>query len=130
GNQIAYALQPYCRRGRTRPNLRSPGLQPPLPREHAPGFPGGEILGATMVEIDVVLTADGEPIILHDLTVDRTTDRHGFVADLSLERIRSLDAGSWFHQHFARTRIPNLVEVPDWARRDEVTTADEIQEEE
>ena len=38
-----------------------------------------------MVEIDVVLTADGEPIILHDLTVDRTTDGHGFAADLSLD---------------------------------------------
>ena len=45
------------------------------------------------VEIDVVLTADGEPIVLHDLTVDRTTDGHGFAADLTLAEIRALDAG-------------------------------------
>jgi glycerophosphoryl diester phosphodiesterase len=81
-----------------------------------------------MVEIDVVLTADGEPIILHDLTVDRTTDGHGFAADLSLERIRSLDAGFWFHQRFARTRIPTLVEVPDWANGEEMRLLVEIKE--
>ena len=128
-NQIAYALEPYCPRGRARPNLRSPGLQPPLPREHAPGFPGRRrSWGATMVEIDVVLTADGEPIILHDLTVDRTTDGHGFAADLSLERIRSLDAGSWFHQRFARTRIPTLVEVLDWANGEGMRLLVEIKE--
>ena len=81
-----------------------------------------------MVEIDVVLTADGEPIILHDLTVDRTTDGHGFAADLSLERIRSLDAGSWFHQRFAGTRIPTLVEVLDWATGEEMRLLIEIKE--
>src|ERR1700732_217965 len=81
-----------------------------------------------MVEIDVVLPADGEPIILHDLTVDRTTDGHGFAADLSLEQIRTLDAGAWFHQRFARTRIPTLVEVLDWANGDGMRLLVEIKE--
>src|ERR1700730_1760959 len=58
------------------------------PENTLPAFRAAKSWGATMVEIDVVLTADGEPIILHDLTVDQTTDGHGFAADLSLERIR------------------------------------------
>ena len=66
------------------------------PENTLPAFQAAKSWGATMVEIDVVLTADGEPIILHDLTVDRTTDGHGFAADLSLEQIRSLDADPGF----------------------------------
>src|SRR6266404_4432793 len=98
------------------------------PENTLPAFRAAKSWGATMVEIDVVLTADGEPIILHDLTVDRTTDGHGFAADLSLERIRSLDAGSWFHQRFARTRIPTLVEALDWANGEEMRLLVEIKE--
>src|SRR6185295_18431107 len=55
-------------------------------------FDAAKAAGATSVEIDVVLTKDGEPIILHDLTVDRTTNGHGFAADLTFEEVRSLDA--------------------------------------
>ena len=60
-----------------------------------------------------MLTADGEPIILHDLTVDRTTDGHGFAADLRLEQIRKLDAGVRFHPAFAGAKIPTLAEALD-----------------
>ena len=63
--------------------------------------------GATTVEIDVVLTADGEPIVLHDLTVDRTTDGSGFAADLGLDHIRSLDAGAGFHPALRRNPRPD-----------------------
>ena len=98
------------------------------PENTLPAFQAAKSWGATMVEIDVVLTADGEPIILHDLTVDRTTDGHGFAADLSLEQIRTLDAGSWFHQRFARTRIPTLVEVLDWANGEGMRLLVEIKE--
>src|SRR5438309_10083574 len=98
------------------------------PENTLPAFQAAKSWGATMVEIDVVLTADGEPIILHDLTVDRTTDGHGFAADLSLEQIRTLDAGSWFHQRFALTRIPTLVEVLDWANGEEMRLLIEIKE--
>ncbi len=64
------------------------------PENTLPALQAAKDWGATTVEVDVVLTAEGEPIILHDLTVDRTTDGQGFAADLSLERIRSLDAGA------------------------------------
>jgi len=98
------------------------------PENTLPAFQAAKSWGATMVEIDVVLTADGEPIILHDLTVDRTTDGHGFAADLSLEHFRTLDAGSWFHQRFAGTRIPTLVEVLDWAKGEKMRLLIEIKE--
>jgi len=98
------------------------------PENTLPAFQAAKAWGATTVEIDVVLTADKEPIVLHDLAVDRTTDGHGFAADFSLERIRSLDAGSKFHPRFAGTRIPTLAEVLDWAKSEEMALLLEIKE--
>lgn len=98
------------------------------PENTLPALRAAKACGATTVEVDVVLTADAEPIILHDLTVDRTTDGHGFAADLGLETILSLDAGAGFHPRFARTRIPTLAEVLDWARREEMGLVLEIKE--
>ena len=98
------------------------------PENTLPALQAAKAWGATSVEIDVVLTADGEPIVLHDLTVDRTTDGCGFAADLSLEQIRRLDAGSGCHLRFAGTPIPKLVEVLDWARHEEMGLFIEIKE--
>lgn len=98
------------------------------PENTLPAFVGAKAAGATTVEVDLVLTADAEPVILHDLTVDRTTDGHGFAADLSLDEIRKLDAGSRFHPSFAGTRIPTLAEVLDWARREDMGVVLEIKE--
>ena len=74
------------------------------PENTLPALQAAKAAGATTVEIDVVLTADGEPIVLHDLTVDRTTDGHGFAADLSLEQIRRLDAGVGFRSRLRRNQ--------------------------
>jgi glycerophosphoryl diester phosphodiesterase len=63
-------------------------------------------LGADMVELDVHLCATGEPVVIHDDTVDRTTDGSGRVRDLSLEDLRRLDAGGG-------ERVPTLVDVID-----------------
>jgi glycerophosphoryl diester phosphodiesterase len=98
------------------------------PENTLPAFEAAKAFGATSVEIDVVLTADGEPIVLHDLTVDRTTDGHGFAADLTFEQIRALDAGSAFHPRFAGTKIPSLREALDWAKREEMGIVLEIKE--
>lgn len=62
--------------------------------------------GRDFVEIDLQLTADGFPVLMHDATVDRTTDGTGRVRDLTLEQIRALDAGSWFAPEHAGTRVP------------------------
>jgi glycerophosphoryl diester phosphodiesterase len=68
-------------------------------------------LGCRWVECDVRLTADDEPILLHDAWLGRTTDGHGRVAALSLAAIRCHDAGSWFGPAFAGERVPTLAEA-------------------
>ena len=98
------------------------------PENTLPAFQAAKAASATTVEIDVVLTADGEPIVLHDLTVDRTTDGGGFAADLSLEQIRRLDAGSRLHPAFAGTKIPTVAEALDWAKASDMGIVLEIKE--
>jgi len=60
------------------------------------------------IEIDARLTADGQAVIVHDDSVDRTTDGSGNVEDLSLAQIEQLDAGSWFDPVFAGEPVPTL----------------------
>lgn len=59
--------------------------------------------GADALELDVHLSADGEPVVIHDATLDRTTDLQGAVARLSLARIRAADAGARFTRDGGRT---------------------------
>lgn len=66
--------------------------------------------GAKYVEFDVHATSDGEFVIIHDDTVDRTTDGTGAVASMTLAQIKALDAGTWFHAKYAGTPIPTLDE--------------------
>lgn len=68
-------------------------------------------VGADMVEIDVSLSADGQLVVIHDETLDRTTDGSGEVAGTTLAEIRRLDAGSWFSPAFAGEGVPTLDEV-------------------
>ncbi|MEN6347408.1 MAG: glycerophosphodiester phosphodiesterase family protein [Armatimonadia bacterium] len=63
------------------------------------------------VELDVHLTADGEVVVMHDGTVDRTTDGTGPIAKMTLAQIKALDAGSWFKPEFVGERVPTLAEV-------------------
>ena len=67
--------------------------------------------GADMVEIDVTMTADGHVILLHDETLDRTTDGLGVPTEMTLDEIQRLDAGSWFSPEFAGERIPTLTKA-------------------
>lgn len=67
--------------------------------------------GAQGIELDTQLSKDGQPIVLHDFTVDATTDGRGAAADFTLAELRRLDAGSWFSPEFAGERIPALDEV-------------------
>lgn len=67
--------------------------------------------GADGVELDVSLSADGELIVCHDSTVDRTTNGKGKIADLNLAQLKALDAGVWFDEAFKGERLPTLAEV-------------------
>lgn len=73
-------------------------------------------LGADAIELDVQLSADGVPMVIHDDTVDRTTDGRGRVAALVSRDLRRLDAGAWFSARFRGERIPTLEEALECAR--------------
>ena len=67
--------------------------------------------GAQQVEFDVQFSNDRALVLMHDDTVDRTTDGSGRVSDFSLHELRALDAGSWYHESFQGAGIPVLGEV-------------------
>ncbi len=73
-------------------------------------------IGVHGVELDVRLSADGEPVILHDHLLDRTTDGHGPVGAHRLTELQTLDAGRWFGERFAGERIPTLAGALDVLR--------------
>ncbi len=66
------------------------------PENTTEAFRRAEALGVDVLEMDLRVTADGAIVVIHDATVDRTTNGHGLVADLSLARLRTLDAGYRF----------------------------------
>lgn len=68
-------------------------------------------LGADYVELDVRITKDGQIVLIHDRTLNRTTNGRGELWDFTLEELRGLDAGSWFGGEFRGEPIPTLREV-------------------
>ena len=72
--------------------------------------------GAQVIELDVHMTRDGYPVIIHDATVNRTTDSTGLVWEKTMTELQDLDAGSWFGTQFSGERVPTLEEVVTWAR--------------
>ena len=73
-------------------------------------------LQADMTELDIHLSKDGELIVIHDSSVDRTTNGKGLVCDLTLEQIKNLDAGSWFAPECAGQRVTVLGEVMEFIK--------------
>jgi glycerophosphoryl diester phosphodiesterase len=69
------------------------------------------LMGAKAVEFDVQLTLDREPVLFHDLELDRTTNGSGLVGLHTLAELRALDAGSWFGADYAGEPIPTLAEA-------------------
>ncbi|MGQ9554141.1 MAG: glycerophosphodiester phosphodiesterase [Anaerolineae bacterium] len=82
-------------------------------------------LGAHAFECDVHLTGDGEAVVIHDATVERVSNGHGVVAEMTLAELRQLDVGSWFQaaeqmppsSEYACQRIPTLAEALDISLR-------------
>lgn len=68
-------------------------------------------IGVPWIELDVHPARDGTLAVIHDATVDRTTNGHGAVADMTFQELRRLDAGSWFGPEFHAQKIPRLEEV-------------------
>lgn len=87
------------------------GAKASSPENTLAAFRRAHAQGASWVEFDAKLTKDGEVVIIHDATLDRTTDGTGNVAERTLREIRALDAGAWFGPEFAGERVPMLVEA-------------------
>lgn len=83
------------------------------PENTIPSFLAALEAGADGVELDIIMTTDGELVVIHDDTADRTTDGTGRIDQMTLAQVKALDAGSWFSPEFAGTRIPTLGEVFD-----------------
>jgi glycerophosphoryl diester phosphodiesterase len=87
------------------------GASGTCPENTLAAFRRAAALGVPMVELDVQLTRDHEVVVVHDWTLDRTTDGTGPVRDRTLAEIRRLDAGTWFGPTFRGERVPTLAEV-------------------
>jgi glycerophosphoryl diester phosphodiesterase len=83
------------------------------PENTLPAFEAAIALGAPVIELDVRLTADGVPVVLHDADLSRTTDAGGLVHELPLERVRAANAGTAAQP----ARVPLLSEVLELASR-------------
>lgn len=89
------------------------GASGSAPMNTLPAFELALAQGADGIELDTHLTKDGVLIVLHDFTVDHTTDGSGYARDMTLAEIKQLDAGHKFGDSFRGTRIPTLDEVFD-----------------
>ncbi|TSI15085.1 glycerophosphodiester phosphodiesterase family protein [Brevibacterium aurantiacum] len=97
------------------------GASADYPENTIPAFVAAIDQGTDMLEIDVHMNADGELVVIHDVTVERTTnarvahpDRTDYsVKSMTTAEIASLDAGSWKSESFAGVRVPHLAEVLD-----------------
>lgn len=86
------------------------GFRTATPENTMAAFAAAVKAGAQAIEMDVVMSADGVPVIIHDKTVDKTTDGSGSVGDMTVPELKQLDAGSWFDPAFTGARIPTFEE--------------------
>ncbi|GEO82325.1 glycerophosphodiester phosphodiesterase family protein [Pararhodospirillum oryzae] len=93
------------------------GVASQAPENTLAGLARARALGVGWVEVDVRLSADGVPLLMHDDTVDRTTSGHGAVAALPMAALAGLDAGGWFDPAFAGEPVPTLAQAAALAAR-------------
>ncbi|MDD6682233.1 MAG: glycerophosphodiester phosphodiesterase family protein [Clostridiales bacterium] len=89
------------------------GFSEKYPENTIPAFQAAIDLNVDQLEIDVRVTKDDQLVVIHDATVDRTTNGTGKVCDYTLEELRRLDAGSWKGEEFKGLQIPTLIEFMD-----------------
>lgn len=87
------------------------GASREAPENTAAAFRRALAIGVDGVELDVHLSSDGEPVVIHDSSLGRTAGASGLVKDLTVAELRRLDAGRWFGETFAGERIPTLAEA-------------------
>ncbi|MCS1390730.1 MULTISPECIES: glycerophosphodiester phosphodiesterase [Lysinibacillus] len=87
------------------------GVSINYPENTMAAFQAAAKLPIAGVELDVHLTADKEVVVIHDETIDRTSNGSGYVKDFTLQQLRTFDFGSWFSREFGDEVIPTLGEV-------------------
>lgn len=87
------------------------GASADYPENTLGAFRAACALGARWIELDIHQCADGELVVMHDPTVDRTTNGKGAIAELTLAELQTLDAGAWKGTEFAGEKVPTLAEV-------------------
>jgi glycerophosphoryl diester phosphodiesterase len=94
------------------------GYSAGAPENTLAGFRKAREIGGSGItcETDLAVTKDGQLVLLHDETVDRTTDGHGLIRNMTYEEVVQLDAGRWFSESFAGERIPLLRDALELAR--------------
>lgn len=92
------------------------GFSAAAPENTLASFKKAMEVGVDMIELDVHLSKDGQVVVIHDDTLNRTTNGKGKVAGYTLNELKQLDAGSWFGSQFSGERIPTLREVLELTR--------------
>ena len=96
------------------------------PENTLAGFDACVRHGYRMVEFDAKLSADNELFLLHDDTLERTTNGHGAAAQHTWAQLAALDAGAWYGVQFTDTRLPTLAEAAQRCARDGIAANIEI----
>jgi len=109
----AFAQEPTVGERKQVDNVAHRGATAYAPENTVAGFDLAVDMKADYIEIDVQRSKDGELVVIHDTTVNRTTDGTGKVGELTFEQLRNLDAGSWKGKEFAGEQIPTFEEILD-----------------
>lgn len=89
------------------------GAKLAAPENTLPAFAKALEMGADGIELDIHLSKDGQLVVIHDFTVDKTTNGQGPVRDFTAAELARLDAGSHFDPSFAGVGVPTLEQVLD-----------------
>jgi glycerophosphoryl diester phosphodiesterase len=106
--------------------MRSPwiiahrGASGQAPENTLAAFERAVQVGSPFIETDLRLTRDAHFVVIHDGTLERTTNGRGAVHEFTLAELRELDAGQWFDREFSGERIPTLEETLEFSRKHDV----------
>ena len=100
------------------------GWRTKYPENTLEAFRAAEALGVDQLELDIRVTKDNELVIIHDATVDRTTDGSGLVCEKTLAELKALDAGIFKGEEFAGCRIPTVIEFMEFIKDNKTITLD------
>ena len=90
------------------------------PENTMPAFTDAYGIDVDMIELDLRMTKDHEIVVIHDATVDRTSDGTGMVSDMTLAELKKLDFGVKYSEKFRGTRIPTFREFLELTKRDKI----------